>query len=237
MVNIVPKVFPDKPTSYIDIECVTKSKTFVAPEDGWFRFILCGAGGSGGGYPSSGATIYGGGGGGSGGIAVSVFSLNKGDSILCDFGRVAYPEVSVTYGEKKAVAEPGQDGEEGKITAESFTANGGRGGSARGGNLKNLNGKSGENGYRWTSNGGVLDTKGNGGSIFFDGKSSRGGNGHGSYGPQTIAKPATLGTTAKIFIQRGSTNLTQAQRNALDTTSTMLELNQLAQEQTGLLLQ
>ena len=48
IVNLVPNVFPDTPTSYLELERVTSSKVFVAPEDGWFEFIGLAASGKGG---------------------------------------------------------------------------------------------------------------------------------------------------------------------------------------------
>lgn len=66
---MIPEVFPDKPASEADyslIETITSSKTWVAPEDGWFLVDVVSASGSGGSawyntYQSSCACTSGGG--------------------------------------------------------------------------------------------------------------------------------------------------------------------------------
>ena len=94
MVNIVPKVFPDKPESdddYTEILTVYESGTFVVPEDGWFKIVVTGRGnkGTNASRPPVGKPEYGivsmsargGDGGQAGGAAISIFQFNKGEEI------------------------------------------------------------------------------------------------------------------------------------------------------------
>lgn len=201
--------FPDEPTSYSDLITVASTKTWTAPEDGYFRFIVCGRGGDGGGYPNSNGSIYGGGGGGAGGIAVSVFALNKGETVSCI---CSIAQTQINYNGNVATANPGEDGEDGRITTQNPTGKGGAGGSASGGNVINKRGGRGKNGLLWTANGDPpnYDTKGDGGTNSYDGKTIYGGRGEGHNGrPPSNDRPIkpTAGTTARIYIQRGNTNI------------------------------
>lgn len=201
--------FPDEPTSYSDLITVASTKTWTAPEDGYFRFIVCGRGGDGGGYPNSNGSIYGGGGGGAGGIAVSVFALNKGETVSCI---CSIAQTQINYNGNVATANPGEDGEDGRITSQNPTGKGGAGGSASGGNVINKRGGRGKNGLLWTANGDPpnYDTKGDGGTNSYDGKTIYGGRGEGRNGrPPSNDRPIkpTAGTTARIYIQRGNTNI------------------------------
>lgn len=200
--------FPDEPTSYSDLITVASTKTWTAPEDGYFRFIVCGRGGDGGGYPNSNGSIYGGGGGGAGGIAVSVFALNKGETVSCICG---IAQTQINYNGNVATANPGEDGEDGRITSQNPTGKGGAGGSASGGNVINKRGGRGENGLLWTANIDPpnYDTKGDGGTNSYDGKTIYGGRGEGHRNkyPNDISIRPTAGTTARIYIQRGNTNV------------------------------
>lgn len=201
--------FPDEPTSYSDLIMVGSSQKWTAPEDGYFRFIVCGRGGDGGGYPNSRGSIYGGGGGGAGGIAVSVFALNKGETVSCICSIV---QTQINYNGNVATANPGKDGEDGKITSQNPTGRGGAGGSASGGNVTNKKGGRGENGLYWTINADppTYNTRGGGGTNSYDGKTIYGGQGEG-HGGSSISNDypiaATAGTTARIYIQRGNTNI------------------------------
>ena len=201
--------FPSEPTSYSDLITVASTKTWTAPEDGYFRFIVCGRGGDGGGYPNSNGSIYGGGGGGAGGIAVSVFALNKGETVSCICSIV---QTQINYNGNVATANPGEDGEDGNITTENLTGHGGAGGTASGGNVTNKRGERGENGLRWTANGDPpnYNTRGGGGTNSYDGKTIYGGQGEGHGGrPPSNDYPIkpTAGSTARIYIQRGNTNV------------------------------
>lgn len=200
--------FPDEPTSYSDLIMVGSTQTWTAPEDGYFRFIVCGRGGDGGGYPNKNGSIYGGGGGGAGGIAVSVFALNKGETVSCI---CSIDQTQINYNGNVATANPGKDGEDGKITTENPTGRGGAGGTASGGNVTNKRGGRGENGLRWTTNSDspTYNTEGGGGTNSYDGKTIYGGQGEGHGGGSSNDYPiaATAGTTARIYIQRGNTNV------------------------------
>lgn len=201
--------FPDEPTSYSDLITVTSTKKWTAPEDGYFRFIVCGRGGDGGGYPNSNGSIYGGGGGGAGGIAVSVFALNKGETVSCICSIV---QTQINYNGNVATANPGEDGEDGRITTQNPTGQGGAGGSASGGNVINKRGGRGQNGLLWTINGDspTYNTEGGGGTNSYDGKTIYGGRGEGHRGSSISNKypiKPTAGTTARIYIQRGNTNV------------------------------
>ena len=85
VVNIVPKVFPDEPTSWSQISKITSTTTFTAPEQGWFKFIGVAKSGDGGGgntWSSTGTRYYrGGGSGGSGAIVASIFPLEQGETV------------------------------------------------------------------------------------------------------------------------------------------------------------
>lgn len=221
--------FPDEPTSYSDLITVASTKTWTAPEDGYFRFIVCGRGGDGGGYPNSNGSIYGGGGGGAGGIAVSVFALNKGETVSCICG---IAQTQINYNGNVATANPGEDGEDGRITSQNPTGKGGAGGSASGGNVINKRGGRGENGLLWTANGDPpnYDTKGDGGTNSYDGKTIYGGRGEGHRNkyPNDISIRPTAGTTARIYIQRGNTNIaapSAASTLSLTPRNTSIEVN------------
>ena len=201
--------FPDEPTSYSDLIMVGSTQTWTAPEDGYFRFIVCGRGGDGGGYPNNNGSIYGGGGGGAGGIAVSVFALNKGETVFCICSIV---QTQINYNGNVATANPGEDGEDGRMTTQNLTGQGGAGGSASGGNVINKRGGRGEDGLRWTINGDspTYNTEGGGGTNSYDGKTIYGGQGEGHGGSSASNDypiAATAGTTARIYIQRGNTNI------------------------------
>lgn len=201
--------FPDEPTSYSDLIMVGSTQTWTAPEDGYFRFIVCGRGGDGGGYPNNNGSIYGGGGGGAGGIAVSVFALNKGETVSCICSIV---QTQINYNGNVATANPGEDGEDGRMTTQNLTGQGGAGGSASGGNVINKRGGRGEDGLRWTINGDspTYNTEGGGGTNSYDGKTIYGGQGEGHGGSSASNDypiAATAGTTARIYIQRGNTNI------------------------------
>lgn len=200
--------FPDEPTSYSDLIMVASTQTWTASEDGYFRFIVCGRGGDGGGYPNSNGSIYGGGGGGAGGIAVSVFALNKGETVSC---MCSIAQTQINYNGNVATANPGENGEDGRITTQNPTGRGGAGGSASGGNVINKRGGRGKNGLLWTTYGDSpnYDTEGGGGTNSYDGKTIYGGQGEGHRGTSSnnhSIKP-TAGTTACIYIQRGNTNI------------------------------
>lgn len=217
-VNLIPKVFPDKPSSYIEMEQVRSSKTWTAPEDGWFQFIGLATSGKGGvdAYGQYGTQHFGGGGGGAGGITVSVYALSKGDTISLFVGTGT--QIKNNKSEEIAMTTQGGDGSDGSAysTGEYYLGGGGSGGDAQGGNIQNLSGYPGEDGERTRS--------GEGRTNSYGGYSTKGGH------------EGSAGTAAYIVVLRGNTNLTQAQLNSYDISTLMLNNTQLEQEVTGILL-
>ena len=146
VVNLIPEVFPDKPASEADyslIETITSSKTWVAPEDGWFMVDVVSASGPGGSawyntYQSSCACTSGGGG-GSGAYARSIFSFTKGQSIPVTVGGNA------SFGSYLS-ATSGASGLSASSTSSS--ARGGSGGTASGGTVSNVQGREGNAGTK-----------------------------------------------------------------------------------------
>lgn len=231
-VNLIPKVFPDEPTEYIEIEQVRSSKTWTAPEDGWFQFIGLAASGKGGidAYGQYGTQHFGGGGGGgAGGITVSIFALSQGDEITLSVGL----GVSITNKKTGETASAdsgrsGSDGYESSISSQNYYGgSGGAGGSASGGNVTNKKGPKGGDGGS-TSDTSVTPAsslRGRGGRNAYEKYYTQGGSG-GNYS----------GSSAYIVVLRGNTNLTQAQLNSYDISTLMLNNTQLEQEVTGILL-
>ena len=230
--NLIPKVFPDKPSSYIEMEQVRSSKTWVAPEDGWFQFIGLAASGKGGtdAYGQYGTQHFGGGGGGgAGGITVSIFALSQGDEITLSVGS----GVSITNKKtgETALAVSGSSGSDGRGSSTNshnyYGGSGGAGGSASGGNVTNKKGPKGGDGGS-TSDTSVTPAsslRGRGGRNAYEKYYTQGGSG-GNY----------PGSSAYIVVLRGNTNLTQAQLNAMDITTLMLDNSRLEQEVTGIML-
>ena len=228
IVNLVPNVFPDTPTSYLELERVTSSKVFVAPEDGWFQFIgiaKSGRGGSGWGYSNGGK--IGGGGGGAGGITSSVFALKKGENVTITINT----GVTISYNNQIAFANQGNDGTSASTNGSSSVGSGGNGGSASGGNTHNANGNRGSNGTKSQNPDDGIDHGGIGGRNSYMGYSAYGGNG--SAGTHMTG---SLGNSAYAIILRGNTNLKPDQQNALDITSISLDISELQQMQTDVLM-
>ncbi len=220
--NIVPKVFPDPPTSYLEIEIVKSSKTFIAPEDGWFKFIgvaASGRGASGNNY--SGRDYVTGGSGGSGGIVVSIFALTQGESVEL----VCSGNTSITSKEEIATATAGGNGTAGILGSHGWGGTPGKGGSAggaSGGNLENIPGTKGPDGAMNVNSVPSVSNS-------YEKYSTTGGYGQ--------VNNYNDGTAAYIVILRGNTNLELSQQNALDITALSLEMIRIAQEQTEFLLQ
>lgn len=192
--------FPAEPTSYSEIEQVTTSKTFIAPEDGWFEFIGLAVSGKGGasasrtwGVPH----VGGGGGGGAGGVVVSVFALNKGESVTLSVGG----SVSISCKGEVAIAYGGSGGTNATVYSQNqFIApgDGGSGGSASGGNVANLNGNAGGDGHYYVDPNNTWDAYGAGASNGYGGYYTRGGDGR-----NIQATP----NYAYIVVLRGNTNI------------------------------
>ena len=232
VINLVPKVFPDPPTSYSEIERVTSSKDFVAPEDGYFKFIALAKSGDGGdGDQWSGGTTVGGGSGGSGGIAVSVFSLSKNDVVSLSLAG----NISISKGDETAWAYQGGNGTKGDAEGkyDGNPGTGGNAGSANGGNVANQNGSRGKDGTeRWPGNDTPSQVGGYPVSNSYEGYVTTSGAGAWNTGNSSGGD----GTAAYVVILRGNTNLTLSQQNALDITALSLATSRIAQEQTSILL-
>ena len=229
--NLVPNVFPDPPTGYIEIKKIKSSKTWIAPEDGGLRFIGLAASGKGGYgvYGQWGTTHFaGGGGGGAGGIVVSDFPLKKGNAVnLSINGNI---KITNDITGKIATAEQGGSGANG-VSKDAYQGvyggKGGKGGTADGGNFVNQSGSEGGAGGTTTSTSNIPESRlwGSGAVNRYSGYSTTGGVGNGSVGSQ-----------AYIVVLRGNTNLNLSQINTLDITSLMLENNQIEQKFTQIML-
>lgn len=233
VINIIPHVFPDPPSSYTELERVTASKTFTAPERGWFKFIALGESGDGGRYDYGRFTVSrnyaegGGGGGGAGGIVVSSFALEKGETVPINITGT----VSISYGNETMLAGVGGDGGDGSNDGHNgehaYGGTAGRGGSATGGNIANQAGRYGTSGDSSISQErkGASALAGKGGKNTYEGYSTTGANGsEHNY------------TKAFVVILRGNTNIPLDMQNARDITANALAITALAQEQTGILL-
>lgn len=231
VVQIIPQVFPEEPTSYLMIEDKTSSGDFEAPEDGWYQLAAVGAGGRGGsGFHSPNNYHAAGGGGGSPGIAVKTnIHLNKGEKI----SYIISGDVTINDDTHNIHLTAGKGGEGGRATdGPGYPANNGSGGTpgnATGGdtNIRGASGKSGSPGK--AADGGVTTND--------FGISAYGGKGgyFTGYTDGSLIGP-TPGNAAFIRFYRGNTNLALAQLNALNITSLSLEMSRLAQNQTGILI-
>ena len=223
-VNITPKVFPDPPTGYNEIEKIASSRTWVAPEDGYFKLIGLAQNGFAGryGYIQGYDDVYycgGGGGGGAGGITASQFTLKKGQIVEIS----VTGDISIRCGAEVATATAGENGSDGKGTGQQgyhgVGGYGGYGGSAQGGNIANITGPAG----------------GTGGISTGRDASEAVGKVKAGYTATNTYEGYTTGG-AYVVVLRGNTNLSMVQQNAYDITDNSLEIAALAQEQTGLLL-
>ena len=226
VVNLVPQVFPDPPTSYLMIEDKSVSGTFIAPEDGWYQLDAVSASGNGSMAIVSGDSVQTGSSGGSGAIArKSGILLSKNDTITYTIaGNVTINEpklninISVTAG-----------------TNSSSVYYPGTGGVATGGDI-NINGVNGERGHSDSG-----PSRGPDGPVTPNdfGLTVKGGDGGGTYGFEGNTYPTAsgiYGTGAFIRFYRGNTNLTLSQLNAFGITDLSLEMIRLAQDQTLSLL-
>ena len=221
-VNLVPNVFPAEPTGWSEMQKYTTSTTFTAPEDGWFKFIGVAKSGEGGNSntwtdPNGKRWRRGG---GAGGIVVSVFALTQGQTVTLTVGSYA----TIQAQGQTATAGAGSDGYD-AATGDSG-GRGGRGGSASGGNLVNKAGASGGTGGFEIG----LEEGGWAGTNSYEGYSTAAGMGL----PSKNYKPNPA--YGYIVALRGNTNLTQAQLNAMDITTLMLDNSRLEQEVTGIML-
>ena len=223
--NLVPQVFPDPPAGYLELERVTVSKEFVAPEDGYFEFIGLAKSGDGGntGVKIHGEKCYtGGGSGGSGGVIVSSFALHQGDTVSLTVGG----NVLIARDGQTATATQGGNGTDGHESTHGHytTGTGGSAGSASGGNVANQPGTKGDNG-------------GYGHSSAASSAGASVSNGYGGYYTTSGNGNSGVGTAAYIMVLRGDTNIPVEQANAQNLTTVSLEVMRLAQEQTSILMQ
>ena len=237
VVNLVPYVFPDEPTSWSEISKPTANTVFYAPEQGWFKIIGVAKSGDGGMTDNTTSTTgdivhSGGGGGGSGGIIACVFALEQGDSVSVSING----NVTVTHGDTTAVATQGGNGGSGRYDgsggAHGVGGSGGNAGGASGANLVN------QPGQRGGTGGWDMDERsaniapwdqlyGSSKTNKYEAYSTTSGKGDGK----------SKGTAAYAVILRGNTNLPLDQLNAQEITTLSLAMTKLAQEQTGMLLQ
>ena len=232
--NLVPEIFPEKPSEWFEIKNLTSSNQWTAPETGWFRIEAKSASGSGASsqywYEGTGTSVphfFTGGGGGSGAYAAHEVKLFKGDMISFKVdGSIAFLDVTLS---------PGKDAGKDGTTAP------GNGGVSTGANIENINGINGSPGENDTINGFTTTTK-KGGS---GGNNNNRKNNPGGKGGDWISKgdgktytnnPGATGIRASVKIYRGNTNLLISEQNAQAITTNALAIAALAQKQTGILL-
>lgn len=191
------------PVSYTELERPTATKTWTAPEDGYYKFVGVAMGG----YSGTARRIAGasynvsGGSGGSGGIVASVFKLKRGENVSLAVER---GDITISYGSETANATRGQDGGSSSSEPDNKVKLGspGRAGTATGGNLINMNGKYGDPGERFEGNKATLVR---GGETIYEKHISRGG-----YAQSTRQEgdmvPADRGTTAYIAVLKGDSS-------------------------------
>ena len=201
--------FPAEPTFWTEIETLSDSESWVAPENGWFKFVCaakCGNGGTSmvawdGGLPGAQPPheYWGlsGGAGGAGGYSESKVSKLKDEIVEITFsnGSISCLDISVTAG---------GDGVGG------FTSNrpGGAGGTASGGNLVNTDGTAGASGVvgnHYTGSSSSISMAATQGGLRGDGQ--RGGNGAGITNGNENSPAAGVGAAAHVKIYRGNTNV------------------------------
>ena len=195
--------FPDEPTSYSEIEKLYATEQWAAPEDGYFEFIGLAASGRGGdGDRWTGGVTVGGGSGGSGGITVSVFPLNKGDTVSLTIDG----NVSISHGEETANAYRGGNGTRGLANSANNAnpGDGGFAGSAAGGNITNVQGNRGNDGtYRRSGSDNPAMVGGYPVATSYSGYSTSSGAGAWNTGNSG----GGTGTAAYVVVLRGNTNI------------------------------
>lgn len=191
------------PISYTELERPTSTKTWTAPEDGYYKFVgVAAAGGSGTARRIVGASYnVSGGSGGSGGIVASVFKLKRGESVSL---AVASGDVTISYGSETANATHGQGGGSSSSEPDNKVKLGspGRAGTATGGNLINMNGKYGDLGERLEGNKATIVR---GGETVYERHISRGGYAQ-STRQEGETVPVDRGTTAYIAVLKGNSS-------------------------------
>ena len=208
-VTATPDDFPAEPTLWTEIETLSDSESWVAPENGWFKFVCaakCGNGGTSiilwnGGYPDAKPPYeywgLSGGAGGAGGYSESKVSKLKDEIVEITFsnGSISCLDISVTAG---------GDGVEDRLSNRP----GGAGGTASGGNLVNTDGTAGapgvEGNHHVGSSSSISMAAPQGG---LRGDGQRGGNGAGITNGNENSPAAGVGAAAYVKIYRGNTNV------------------------------
>lgn len=189
------------PISYTELERPTSTKTWTAPEDGYYKFVGVAMGGySGTARRTVGASYnVSGGSGGSGGIVASVFKLKRGENVSLAVER---GDITISYGSETANATHGQAG--GSSSSEpdnkASIGNPGKAGRATGGNLINMNGKYGRPGERLERNKATIVR---GGETVYEKYVSRGGDARTTI-QEGDSRPPEKGTTAYIAVLKGN---------------------------------
>lgn len=214
--------FPEEPTDWSEIEKVTNSKDWIAPETGWFLFVALAKSGDGGksGQSPGGDLTYqaSGGSGGSGGIVVHKEGLSKGDTIGVNID--SFGDIGINVNANTIRATHGGNGGNGSMY-NSTSGVGGRAGTpgeAYDGNVQNISGKSGNNGTVGRDNTptvGIYNT--------YEQYTTLSG-----YGEARRGARAGSGTYAYVVILRGNTNTpspTQVSELSLIPKNASLEVN------------
>lgn len=208
-VTATPDDFPAEPTFWTEIETLSDSESWVAPENGWFKFVCaakCGNGGTSvvlwdGGYPDAKPPheYWGlsGGAGGAGGYSESKVSKLKDEIVEITFsnGSISCLDISVTAG---------GDG----VGDRVLNRPGGAGGTASGGNLVNTDGTAGAPGVvgnHYIGSSSSISMAAPQGGLRGDGQ--RGGNGAGITNGNENSPAAGVGAAAYVKIYRGNTNV------------------------------
>lgn len=215
--------FPADPTGYNLIETVTASKTFIAPEDGWYQIELFGRSGAGGTaaafVDTSYKTMYlhtvgaGGGGGGGAYCRTDKIKLNKNDLILVTIENTCTVSINATTNETYSTMKctTGSDGGNGTASGSgSYRGDGGAGGVASGGTV-NQNGSAGDFGsYENAYDASYITANGGTGGAAGHADGNVGGTGGNSYITGTSNKyiePAGSAKAGFCKIYRGNTNV------------------------------
>lgn len=204
--SVIPSEFPAEPTNYSLIGKYTNSFTFIAPENGYYKFVLQGS--SGAGSTASSVKINyvqytaRGAGGGGGACVISVVKLNKGDIVTISISTDCSVSIDSTVESYETmVATGGKTGV--TATAANYTYNGGDGGVASGGNVANYNGNKGTS----TTNiaAGAYYTPANGGAPGYSGGCT---GGYGRYYDNNTKAWTGPGSAVTGFVEiyRGDTN-------------------------------
>lgn len=236
VIQITPKVFPDPPAGYNEIERIKSSKTWTVPEDGYFQIDAISKSGDGGKakrYTSD--RIYYGNGpsGGSGAVTrKSLIKLNKGDSVKISISS-SYTKVEIPSVGIELEVSAGTNGKD--RPSDGQGAHGGSAGYVRKKGDKSYDG---ENGIYAGSQAGTLGDGNISGSSSVSTTnpwySVYSGKGGGFANFEEV--PPGKGSAAMVVIFRGNTNLSLSKINAQEITDLMLEMNQLSQNQTQIML-